>query len=506
MLKFGIYKNNELNLNLEDSPITNINLQRILDILNSNVLPDEELNFSITDLNGDVLNYKITNSNGFFITQNNQTLEYKNFSSFLLSKAFIKLDANTINTRVLSTNALEDLKSQIKLLSIDIDPALTNTKQNNEKQIEDLKLKIEGSLNDDQKDKYKRLQELNSRAEAIQEQISFYQNEKKIKEELNSQIKKFNTEKQNTMQMLESVELLIKSREDLVAKLNTYNNNTTSQEQINELKTKKVNYLNSKLFENKSAGNLNISEDEDDKKTNHLKFNLNVTIILTVLNLIITVIAFLYSYSINVLIIGTIFSVVLATLYIISRFFKDSLEDITPSQPDSKLTLKENTESVKPEHEDPNTQLFLNSAWANALKSELQLIDANIQKNLNGKSYEILKAEQAKIEESLILENKKLEDINSKSLTSDEYYKKRRENDILKIEKENLEFGLKVEPELTNQLNALTSSLKEIEAKIALATKIANNFPVFIVSNLKKEQISELKQDLFNQLVLVIAN
>lgn len=508
MLKLGSYKNSELNINLGESSLSNVSFQRILAILNSSILPGEELDFSLSDLSGEISNYKIHDTNGLVITKNDETLEEKSFSEFILKRGHVLLESNSIQSRLIPVNSfnLEQMQSQIKSLVIKINPELVITKENLEKQLEALKVEIEGSLNDEQKDKYNRLQELNSRLVTIQEQIDFYQNEKKIKEELNSKIKKLTADKQATIQMLESVELLIKNREDLISRLNSYSNITTSQDQIEALKTKKTDFLHSKLYASKSEWTLNNSDEEEDTKKTRFQINFNVTVIFTVLNLIITIIAFVYSYSINVLIIGAVFSLVLMTLYIVSRFFKDSLEDLGEEDLPAVKASQDTTKSVLNEQEDPNTQLFLNSAWANALKSELELLDSNIKKNLNGKTYETLKAEQAKTDESVAIENEKLEELNSRSLTSDEYYKKRRESDILKIERENLEFGLKIDSKLTSQLTSLNESIKGVGLKIDYARKFSESFPVFILGSLGNEQILALKQDLSNQLVLVNSN
>jgi len=503
MIRLLKYENTSSEIDIENNPISAEVLTRIFQILDSQVVVGEELVMELTDLNKEKKLYSIKNLNGFGIEENSKPLEFKSFKEFLVAKADINLETDTFKNRILdiSNSNIEQIKSLITNISFDVSPT-PETSSSNTVNIEDIKSKIEDSLPEDQKSKYKRLEELNSRVESIQSQIDFYQNEKKLKEELNSNIKKFSTEKETMSQMLQSVELLINNREELVSRLDLYGGLAHSPESILELKSKKVSYLNTKLFSNKNTVNSRMSDETEEKRES--KFNFNVTVFFTILNLVITLIAFLYSYSINVLIFGLLFSFVLMVLYIISRFFKDSLEDIDPK--DSKKIEIEEKAFAFDEPEDPNTQLFINFAWANALKSELQIIDTNIQKNLNGKTYEALKDEQVKNEEAAALEKQKLEDLNSKSLTSDEYYKKRRELDILKIERENLEFDLKIDPELSNQLKELTDSNKNLESKSEYIKKFKETFPIFLIGDLKKEIFSALKQDFLNQLVLVIAN
>ena len=136
---------------------------------------------------------------------------------------------------------------------------------------------------------------------------------------------------------------------------------------------------------------------------------------------------------------------------------------------------------------------FINAAWVNAIKTEMATVDDAISKNLNGKDYSQMEKELADIDIQEKQANDELQNLDKKSLTSEEYYKKRRELDILKIEKENLEYTFNNNAS-SSDTAALESQLAELTGKIAAAEETRSTLP-FIIYSLK-EGLEELVRGL----------
>jgi len=115
-------------------------------------------------------------------------------------------------------------------------------------------------------------------------------------------------------------------------------------------------------------------------------------------------------------------------------------------------------------------KLILNNAWSKALVSELKMIDETMKSRLGDKTLEQISLEK----QNLLEEQKKLDaqvsETEGKSLNTEEYYKKRRELDILKIEKENIEFSLegKIKQDIEDQIAASGDTNIKSEASLPL--------------------------------------
>jgi len=505
MIRFKSYKNNNVSVNFQDLVINSPSLATFFQDL---ITPSagSSIEFSAEAAVGKSVEYKISNDGTVKVLKDNNITSFKNFLETLKSDFFILLSPELLSSRLVQLASAEQLKQTIvNLPAIPVDSSISSQIESEKSKLDELIKKIEGGFNAEQKDKQLRLTELNSRLASIQAQIDSFQGEKKAKDEINTSIKKLTQDKTNINQMLESVELLIKTREELRQKVLSYNHLSQEEAKINELKQKKLQFQNSILFSKKPVS-VTESEDFEDKKKSLINIELSPILILAFLNVAVSILAFLYSYSFSVLIVAVVSTVLIMITYLISRFFSDSLEGVDEDK--DKVEKQELAVPVTPNslsQEDPNSQIFINAAWVNALSSELSTIEQNIQKNLNGKSYESMKSELQEIDNSLTAENKKLTDLTEKSITSDEYYKKRREADILKIERENLEFSLKIDPILNEQKQDLEKTLKELKEKQTFAQNTAMQLPIFVSSNIEKGQFFNIKHDLLNQLVLVQA-
>lgn len=484
MFKLKIFKNADRVINLENESISLDEMNKILQILNNQVVQDASLSFQVADNT----EYTVPSEQSFF--------------EILKAQAGIILSEQALQSRVINAAAIQsdEFVNNIKRLVLTIDPSLQSELEAKKQQKTSLSGQLQQSLSEEEKQKFARLQEVESRIKSVQEQVDFYQNEKKLKDEINKEIKSLKTEQDTISQMLKSVELIITKKNELQSKIDSFNSAAPSKEEVTDLKSKKIEFTNTNLSSKRNAPIINSEEDENKRQR---IFEVNPTVVLAILNIVITIIGFLYSYSFSVLLAGMIFSVILSLLYIISRFYKDALEGLPASEDDLALSAQmvpnvapvAQVDNVR-NYSDPNSQLFINSALLNALKLEIDLLGRNIEKNLNGKSYETLQADLKDISSKLAQKNTEIEELSSKSITSDEYYKKRREVDILKIEKENIEFGFKGNSESLQKSSLLDQEIQAISKKIELATQVSQFFPVFLIDAASVPQIS-------NQIILV---
>lgn len=484
MFKLKIFKNADRVINLENESISLDEMNKVLQILSNQVVQDASLSFQVADNT----EYTVPSEQSFF--------------EILKAQAGIILSEQALQSRVINAAAIQsdEFVNNIKRLVLTIDPSLQSELEAKKQQKTSLSGQLQQSLSEEEKQKFARLQEVESRIKSVQEQVDFYQNEKKLKDEINKEIKSLKTEQDTISQMLKSVELIITKKNELQSKIDSFNSAAPTKEEVTDLKSKKIEFTNTNLSSKRNAPIINSEEDENKRQR---IFEVNPTVVLAILNIVITIIGFLYSYSFSVLLAGMVFSVILSLLYVISRFYKDALEGLPASEDDLALsaqmvpdaTSAAQVDNVR-NYLDPNSQLFINSALLNALKSEVALLDQNIERNLNGKSYEALQTDLKDISSKLTQKNTEIEELSSKAITSDEYYKKRREVDILKIEKENIEFGFKGNSESLQKSSLLDQEIQAISKKIELATQVSQFFPVFLIDAASVPQIS-------NQIILV---
>lgn len=498
MFRFKSFKTNGSVINFKDSSLSLESLNSFLANL-ENLSLNSEIEFNVENLDGTIANYKLINDGTIKAYKDNKSIVENDFYRLVKNNFYLELTPQIMQARIVQYNS--QIRETISKLSIPISPDLVNKIAEAKNTIESVKNSIESSLSEEQKDKYSRLTELNSRLNSIQNQIDSFQGSKKSKEDITTNIKKYNTDKSTIKQMMESVGLLIKTRDELKQKVLSYNHLIQDADKVNQLKQQKMQFQNSQLF-TKSQSAINSSEDDSARSNSKFKLKLSIIPILLFLNIAISIVGFLYSYDFNVLVVAVVSTVILMTAYIVSKFFSDSLEDLNEDSSRAEvIDIKQESNPLA--KEDPNAQLFINSAWVNALNNELNAVEQNIQKNLNGKDYESIKNELQQIENLIVQEEKKLTDLSANSITSDEYYKKRREADILKIERENLEFGLKIDSNLTEQRISTEKTLKELLDIQTFASKLSMGFPVFLV---KTSEIQHTSIDLLNQIVLVLSN
>ena len=125
----------------------------------------------------------------------------------------------------------------------------------------------------------------------------------------------------------------------------------------------------------------------------------------------------------------------------------------------------------------------MSAAWISALKSEFSIASQTIKSRLNNKSYEEIEMDLQRIEKEIATLNNKMLDLTKKSLTSEEYYKKRRELDILKIEKENLEYTVSSNNQnIENEIEKANEKLNTNRSKTQKIKLLIVSLPIFILN------------------------
>lgn len=352
-------------------------------------------------------------------------------------------------------------------------------------------------LSKEDSDKLVRYREANLKIEAMDKEVSSYQTQKKDKEELKKKKESNDNQVKAIEDKLASVNMLIESRDRIKGELDkfrTYTDDLNVKRQVDTIKTDRSNKLISDLKSSRKASGINMESEEKESNLFVGKWIL----ILAFIQVIGSLVLFVTTLQAVQLFIGLFSAIVLTVLMLlvnVSRYtyeLKDKtfVESNLNGLPYSPILPKTSPEEDK---------LILNTAWGNALNEELKLITDTINSRLGGKDLEqLMKDKEAQLAEQKNL-NGILEGAESKNLNTEEYYKKRRELDILKIEKENIEFALegKMKPEIEKEISSLSSN--SVQPKESLPLILVNcNFLVEI-----NELINNLKQ---SRQVLVINN
>ncbi len=367
-----------------------------------------------------------------------------------------------------------------------------NTKQSElESKLTATKTETSQNFNPEQVSQLDKKMEIESKIKNIQEEIDFYQNEKKMREELNSKIEKAKRDKEKSAQMLESVKFLIANRDQVIGEINKFGNlahDPALNEKIINLKQGRVEKIKNFLLKSKRRNQVpeSIVNEEDDHHGRRLYAK--SLIILMLIQLIISIVLYFSSFEQRIIVLGFISILLIAIMLGLVNLFKTH----------TSVHLK-NTVGIEAEPKLFNSnedRLFVDAAWVNALRSELESLESIIQKRLNGKTIQESFEESKKLEMEYNSVGSELEKIQNRSLTSEEYYKKRRELDILKIEKENLDYSLNddIKAVDTTEVMDINSELEKVKKEISDANILKNKLPIVLLnfSNIAEELKSQI--------------
>lgn len=447
-------------------------------------------------------NYK---EKSFKITQNNQALDTDLFS-FLEQKLGIKFKEKKLITKIF------DISHEIFKSREDVVKFLNNCKPNvvaqafnsDTKNIDDLL----SSVTEDKKDKLKNdaesLIDIEDRQMKIEKGVDLYQNGKKIIETKNKEKQALQNELDAIRQKFVSVEHFEKRRIELEHSISKFSSSGSS-EKVASLKKERLNKIIGFLKNIKSRDVSLVPkfewEDEIDKSFRSINVQIVVFGILFIIQILFGILTLILSRDVQ----SWFFSVAIFLTLVILLVIYNLLGSKT--SPRSLLNFEIDSQAKIPQvaflsQED---KIFVNNAYFNAYRSELETINQSIQMALGAEgTFTDLKAMMQNVEGKIIELENEISKINRDMYTTDEYYKKRRELDILKIEKENIEFSWSKEEQ--PRLTELKSAFKEASLVQNLSeqgTRAWEGYPVVITGWLRlteaslqilNNSISELKE------------
>ncbi len=477
-------------------------LQNILNFIS---IPNRNLIEATTEVQIDSDLIKIyksysTNSVKYFINNKEENIDiYK----WLSEKLKLTIDPPSWGSRFIdlkneNVQNIDDLNKLFRNKDAILQPSseLLQKKAALTAQFEKLRLESIKGLTQEQVQKSDRLREVKLRIDSIQKEVDAYQSEKTGKEDLDSNIRNKEQELSTINEKLQSVESLKISKQKAVQELQKYNS-VSNVQNSSDLKNEKIQKLEQSLYGAFTKPvHKSISDDEaDESKLNLKKVLLIIQIPFT---LTVLIIFYLLVKQELILLIGFLL-IVLEFAYTIFEFQKKPKEDLNLLQPESPQQNQQDDISVNLNQD----QILIKQAWRGAYEQELNRIDQLISSNLDGKSYEDMQSEKSKIDNEIAQLKKQQEDLEKNSLDSESYYKKRRELDILKIEKENLEFGSNIQIPNEDQLNNLSLQLDQIDEDIDSIEDIRSSLP-FIIINIK-DSIKEMLKNLSlrRQIILI---
>jgi hypothetical protein len=249
---------------------------------------------------------------------------------------------------------------------------------------------------------------------------------------------------------------LVQDKKELEQKIIEVKN--TSGTLVSDMERQQV--LMNKISEMKQADKKSLSFANKDIRLERRIFKGAFLIPLLIMQVILSFLIFLTSKESLVLVAGLIsFLVIIITALILNYSDREDFElEVAPSSLRKSESTIENNPSDK----------FVNSAILNALNLELQSINSSIEQNLGEMSYQELERETLVVTNEL--KELELKSGNSEILSTEEYYKSRRELDILKIEEENLQYNKNsnIDMNLVEKLSAVDNGTKKLGIPVVL--------------------------------------
>lgn len=339
-------------------------------------------------------------------------------------------------------------------------------------------------LSKEESEKLTRLRETTKKIKTMEGEVGSYQNQKKNKEELKKTKDKIDLDIKALEDKLSSVNMLTESQTRLKGELEKFSNITsdsTVHQKVEKIKELRSFGQTSSLKNMRKIGGVHMETEEKEGSLITGKW----MIILVIAQLIFSLLFFIITLQLVQLLIGIFSAVVIIILMLLVNVNKYTFTYRTRLQSEEAIVMPV-SQKTNPDED----QLILNTAWSKALKAEYDVMTATITARLGDKTLEQIMAEKQALVEEQKKQEVQVSDMDSKSLNTEEYYKKRRELDILKIEKENIEFSLegKLKPEIESQIEALSSGSNQTQLPLLLVNcKFVNDVTDF-VNNLKQSR------------------
>lgn len=387
----------------------------------------------------------------FTFIEQNAGIKYKKHT---LLENFFDISAKSFIKEEEAANLISNVQSHIEILDIGKNSTF-------EKEIAELTSKISLEKRGKIVKDANAIFDLDLRKVLLEKGIDLYQNGKKNMESKAAEKKQIENDIETIDQKIQSVANLLTKKEEIekkLAKVNFPGNKTDLKAQITNLKSKRIdnviNYL--KNIKAKVQNKMQVEDWKDpiDEKIQSINNQIIIFLILFLLQGAFSIFTFTISKDSNSWYIGLIIMLVLIFYLIIYNL---------QSKPFKKLKILNRNENffaglTGNSRED---KFFVDYAFMNAYLAEKNIVEESIKRNLGESNYLELRKQRSRLENLLAGLKKEETEILENTYSADEYYKKRRELDILKIERENIELGLL--PEESSIVSSIVSLLKQKE-------------------------------------------
>lgn len=363
--------------------------------------------------------------------------------------------------------------------------------------------KVKSNLNENDKNKVNRYIEISVRIKGLETEVESFQKNKENKELNEKMLKDKEKEIGILKQKIQSTQELLKSKEDLELRYKNSLGDLINSKDVEKLKLDKYNQTINQLENIKKQQIMNVYRDED-------KSNINIKykwlIVFIVLEILIGGYLTIITSSLTTLLasITILISMVLVfiTLQVINYKNTNSLKRSNLNNKDKKINNTENNGVANLNNiQDKNSEfeLFKSSALSNAIKLELDKVNELIKIQLGGKEIENINKDIKALETEVnILKDKKENSV----LDQDTLYKKRRELDILKIEKENIENSTALKQVVNDRLIELATINAKSQSDSKVPDKIS--LPIFVITF--NQQVDEMLEKYKNIRQVILIN
>ena len=162
--------------------------------------------------------------------------------------------------------------------------------------------------------------------------------------------------------------------------------------------------------------------------------------ILAAITLVLTVIAFLVSSSVLILVTGVLFALLQLIFFGITNYLPAEVVTL----PFTGSEQGQNSEVAGSESPEKTAlakfeTFFVDKAWMEALEHDLAQVKKSISQQLGGEDYEVIKTKKINKQKQVDSLQELIDSHAGKDIPPEEYLKKRREVDLLKIERSRLE-------------------------------------------------------------------
>lgn len=399
----------------------------------------------------------------------NQQTNIGNYLDYINTAFQSNLTPEQLSNYITTNKA--DLESKVEKLSIG--QAQEAPKLNAEQKYAILT----SGMQQDQINNFNKMADIMVKIKRIEKEVDGYQNQKSNKENLNKKIKENENLKNALEQKLASVQSLLDQKTKVESEISKSSKEITTTD-ISSIKEKRIEELNKNLgngFKKALASQSQMEESTKNKRLSHIWVE-----VVGVVQLALFFVYFLVSGNILFLLLGISLGVVITGVFFYLQKDHTNKNNKVEQVAKDEVVQETSVQNISTEAENQN---ILKSAYLNALNSEKTNIEESITKALENKTYEQVKSELDVAVKNIELSKKELENAEKNALDIDSYYKKRRELDILKIEKENLDFSSKLtskpDEEYIKLLLGSDSSTTGAKEPIYLPLIIIGKAPLF---------------------------